>query len=245
MLAVALILGLLTPPALAAEARTYDITVSPVHEVCLEGSGDAAWATALLAPEGLAPHLEEGRARLSLCGTSSRFGGRNFQEAIFTVEVEAPEGGEATFLVEALESLRLYARVERRRNRSPYAWGAVRERFDEQGAALGFGPPESPWFEAHTTFAAPPSPPEPQVFEGAIHQPGHTLFYARLEGDRAEAPCSPADTLTLGPVGVSALSDALRASGFTPERWLLRAAGTHAKTNTLDRAPLVAPAATP
>ena len=26
---------------------------------------------------------------------------------------------------------------------------------------------------------------------------------------------------------------------------LLRAAGTHAKTNTLDRAPLVAPAATP
>lgn len=228
---------LLSASALAASngARTYDIAVEPVHEVCLEGLGDGAWATALLAPEGLAPALEDGRAKMTLCGTSARFGRRDFQEAILSVAVLAPEGEAGAYLVAALNSLRSYAWVERHRNRSPYAHGAVHEGFGADGARLSLGPDEAPWVLAATDLSGVPVMASPDLFEGALHQPGHTLFYARLEGEVARAPWRPQDSFVVSETANAAISTALLASQFTPTGWRLRAAGRHAKTNTLDR----------
>lgn len=214
-------------------AHAYDVAVEPVHEVCLEGAGEPGWAAALLAPEGLSPALLDGRAQLTLCATSARFGGRTFSEAIFSVAVEEPAGGSGAFLVAALNSRRSYAWVERRRNRSPYAHGAVLERFGAEGARLRLGPEEAPWVTASTALQGVAVNGQPERFEGAIYQPGHTLFYARLEGEVSRAPWSDQDALEIA--AGSDLSAALSASAFTPTVWRLRAAGRHAKTKTIQR----------
>lgn len=235
VLSLLLILACWGPSAEGAgEERDWDVAVEPVREVCVEGTGEGSWAAALLAPEGLAPALVDGRAQLSLCGTSARFGGRDFQEAIFSVVVQEPRG-EAAFLVAALNSRRSYAWVERHRNRSPYQHGAVLGTFDGRGARLALGPEDAPWLSASTDLGGVAPAGAPEVFDGAIYLPGRALFYARLEGDAARAPWGPTDRLEVAP-GASVITEAVLASGFTPTGWRLGAAARHAKTATIDLA---------
>jgi hypothetical protein len=211
----------------ALAAPRWDVSVEPVAELCLLGSADAAWASALLAPEGLAPELQGGRALLSICGSEARFGGRVFREGILGLQTT-----DGLYLVWALNSIPSYAWVERKRNRSPYETGHVALRADHRGALLEIG------VEGRTRLSARgpalQGKAQPRSYAGRIHQPGHSCFEAELVGDALLLPFGPGSFWSLGPPD-HGLVQGLAAADFQPEQWMWREAGRHSKTRTMDR----------
>jgi hypothetical protein len=211
----------------ALAAPRWDVSVEPVAELCLLGSADAAWATALLAPEGLAPKLEGGRALLSICGSEARFGGRSFREGILGLQTT-----DGLYMVWALNSIPSYAWVERKRNRSPYDTGHVAFRADHRGALLELSG------EGRTRLSArgpaPQGAAQPRSYAGRIHQPGHSYFDAELVGEALLLPFGPDSSWSLGPEDHSLVRQ-LRAADFQPQQWMWREAGRHSKTKTMDR----------
>ena len=225
------------------EEPAYDVVVDPMAEVCLRGVGDAAWATARLSPEALKPKLDGARATILLCATSGRFG-RSFDEVIYSVEVEDPTGGggEAAFLLQAFNSVRSYAWIERKRNRSPYEYGEISV---ESGVGRGA-------FSLHTkagfqlTAALGPRDVgglhQDVSFDGAIYLPQALnpredvgeYFLARLDGE-AEVFAFDSTVDTFSFQGEGPLATLLTEGHFTPELWILRPTSRHAKTDNLER----------
>ena len=226
--------------ALAAPSRTAPITIdiTPVYELCLSGRSDGAAWTAALAPEGLAPALTDGQATLLLCATTLRFGGRTFHESVLSVAVAEPDGADGAFLVGAYNTVRFYAWVERRRNRSPYTF-----------AHIALGSAASPALVVTTdqvvwSASLGPRPGgmalESDPFDGPIYLPSVDgrggWFYAQLDGEAQITPYDPAvDGFSLGPPGADPLRDRLGEVGFEPLFWSLRPAARHAKSDTQDR----------
>jgi hypothetical protein len=229
-----LLLLSLTDDAAAREVTpgAYTLTVAPVAELCLDGVGALdRWDH--LSALGLRPLAADGQAQLSLCVTRARFGGRWFSEAIFAVAVEGPLGP-GLYLVAAHNSVPSYARVERRRNLSPYTHGGVYFSGDPALAALRVQTGDG--VEAiHATNGGPPLPPNPAGgFEGPIYLPSGGHFFARLGPSESSAPFEPTeDTLTIAPgAAQSAVAAALTDAGFTPTAWRGSQTNEHAKTRT-------------
>jgi hypothetical protein len=229
---------LLSRPAAAREVAPgdYTLTVSPVAELCLDGVGPLdRWDH--LSALGLSAVAVDGQASLSLCVTRARFGGRWFGEAIFVVAVEGPQGPGA-YLVAAHNSVPSYARVEQRRNRSPYTHGEVYFSGDPALAALRVRSGDG--VEAiHATNGGPPLPPIPAGgFEGPIYLPSGGHFFARLGPSESSAPFEPAeDTLVFSPgAAQSAVAAALTDAGFTPTAWRGSQTNEHTKTRTVSPA---------
>lgn len=211
----------------------YSLSVAPVAELCLDGVGPLdRWSQ--LSALGLSAVATDGQARLSLCVTRARFGGRWFSEAIFAVEVEGPQGP-GMYLVAAHNSVASYARVEQRRNRSPYTHGGIYFSDDPALASLLLSSADGA--EAlRATNGGPPLLPGPSPgFEGPIYLPSGGHFFARLGPAESYAPFEPAeDSLTLLPgAAQSAVVSALAAAGFTPTGWRGSQTNEHAKTRTV------------
>lgn len=204
------------------------LSVEPVAETCLSGPADAEYWRAALAPEGLTPLLTEGRAWLTVCATRARFGGRSFGEG--TLGVATADGG--LFLVGAINDVRSYAWVERRRNRSPYVHGDS----TRSAGAVRLGAPDGAVLVA--TRAERPGHPEPLDFTGPIWLPATQgepggAFWAALTGDGLVWQIDPTvDHVEIGP---AALAAPLRDSGWAPTRWTAREASRHAKSDTVAR----------
>ncbi|MCK6522502.1 hypothetical protein L6R49_13805 [Myxococcota bacterium] len=240
-----LLLALLPALAFARDVSPgeYTLSVSPVAELCLDGVGPLEpWAE--LSALGLRPVEVDGQARLSLCVTRARFAGRRFSEAVFAVAVDGPQGP-GLYLVAAHNSVPSFARVERRRNLSPYTHGQIAFSDDPALAALLLRSADGA--EAlRATNGGPPLSPQPSAgFEGPIYLPSGGHFFAQLSPASGSAPFVPdEDTLTLLPgSGQSAVAAAVAEAGFTPTGWRGSQASTHTKTRTAppSRPPHTAP----
>lgn len=207
-----------------ANASSYDLTVSPVHETCVEGSASPSWAESVLAAEGLRPAQVDDRAQVKLCGTTARFGHRTFSEGTLSVVVD--DG--SAFLVGALQTIGMYAWVERTRNKSPYVHGDVDEAHDATGVHLVWRVHGNEVLSA--TGAPVDGPTVDEVFEGPIHQPGGTCFDARLAAARQRRAFDAATDVVV--FGEGPLADVLRSADFTPTGWVVAADGVHAKNKT-------------
>ena len=229
-----LLSSLLTGTASAREVSPgdYSLTVAPVAELCLDGVGPLdRWDH--LSALGLSAVAVNGQANLSLCVTRARFGGRWFSEAIFTVAVEGPQGPGA-YLVAAHNSIASYARVERRRNLSPYTHGQIFFSDDPALASLLIRGADGVEALQAQNGGPPLAPTSAPGFEGPIYLPSGGHFYARLGPSSASAPFEPGeDTLTIMPgAGQSAVASALAEAGFVPTGWRGSQTNEHAKTRT-------------
>lgn len=220
---------LLSLAALAGDSSpSLSLVVHPVAETCLIGPADGEYWQAALAAEGLKPDLVEGRATVPVCATHARFGGRDFGEG--TVGVATQDGGQ--LLVAAINDVRFYAWVERKRNRSPYGHGDV----SRTRQTLRLSTHDGLALEA--TLGPASAAPQPWVFEGPIYLPAMGdepggVFTAKLSGSGEVLPFDPTrDRLTLGS---SCLAATLVASGWQPVEWRRRDEATHAKSDTVSR----------
>jgi hypothetical protein len=216
----------------------YIATITPVRELILAGAADLAYWRDRLAPAGLFPHDDGGRAAITLSAIAGRFRGLPFRECSVGVAVSERDGGppEAVYLAEAFNSSRPLAWAERTFFRTPYQLAGIH--LNEQ-TPVAASVTMAGQIILTMSMAAATEPPrhEAQAWEGRIFLPPNgqrrELFYARLAGPTDVYPFTPADTLTIRPGG-----DALRClveSNFAAEEWRIRAAAVHARSRTYDR----------
>jgi hypothetical protein len=216
---------------------TYIATIAPVRELILAGSADLATWRARLAPLGLFPHDDNGRAAITLSAIAGRFRGLAFREFSVAVVVSQEDGGppDAIYLAEAFNSSRPLAWAERTFFRTPYQLAGIR---------LSERPPVTVEVSVgeQVVFMAAMTPAEPvrreaQAWEGRIFLPPNgsrrELFYAHLAGPTDVTPFTAADTLTIRPH--DAVLRCLLDSGFTGHEWRTRAAAVHARSRTYPR----------
>ena len=218
----------------------YIATIAPVREVILAGSADLAYWRARLAPWGLFPHNDGGRAALTLSAIAGRFRGLPFRE--FSVAVVAgEEDGRADgsiYLVGAFNSSRPLAWAERTFFRTPYQLADIRLS-EQPPVAATVNLAGQVVLSMAMAAATAPSRHEAQAWEGRIYLPPNgaqrELFYAHLAGPTDIYPFTAADTLTLRPRPGDGVLGALVESGFAGVEWRVRAAAVHARSRTYRR----------
>ena len=91
-------------------------TVYPVREVSLLGSADFAFWADRLAADHLVPMAIEGEARVMICASDAKYMGIRFRELSISIFCQRQDGNqqEAVYLLQAFNSMRWFAWVERR-----------------------------------------------------------------------------------------------------------------------------------
>ena len=226
--------------------------VQPVLELSLHGTADLAYWREALKPEGLEPVPTDGQAQVVISATQARFWGLTFRECIVAVQVVSTRhprvGDGAMFLLQAWNSLRAFAWVERNVFRTPYAHGQLRLtvssplRFSvSQGTEMMLSAESSGQM---VTTGAPTS----EHWQGPVYLPSQRgqgqksvaqkLFVARLSGQTEHYGFdAERDRLRIesGPQCAAFQCAALQQlldSRFTPRAWTVRQAAAHAKSQT-------------
>jgi len=233
----------MTSKALAMPASaSYMVTVDNVKEVSLYGHADLPYWRDHLAREGLAPFDAGGCAELVLLAAEMVWLGVRFSELSISVAVAAPGAPEqrgGMYLIQAFNSMRPFAWVERTLFQTPYDHAATRLTVQAPvGFSLGHGAAES--LSAAQGQPASPAARGPQTTAGPIYLPAaltrtaraEKLFFAELSGDTAVYPFAPGDQVRLAPSSRAPVVGWLQTSGFAGRTWHVRATATHKKSQT-------------
>jgi hypothetical protein len=223
-----------------------------VREVTLVGSADLGYWTDRLRDEELEPAASvEGHAQVLVIVADAAFMGLRFREVSFSVVVQHPgreQGGDATFLVRAFNSRRVFAWCERAFFSTPYYFGNVHE-VRTSPAAIHLVDKDEGEFRAEMCpdangSARVPSRCQEEGWNGPVFLPQAgtgrggpgKMFFARLHGaTRAFQFQTTHDTLSLSPGKNSKVLQALVDSRFGATQWLVREDAMHAKSKTYDR----------
>jgi hypothetical protein len=218
----------------------YIATIAPVREVILAGTADLAYWQKRLAPLGLFPHDDGGRAAVTISAIAGRFRGLPFREVSVAVVAGEQDDGraDAIYLIGAFNSSRPLAWSERTFFRTPYQLAGIRL---SQSPAVGAAVTVAGQVVYRAEKRAAPAEPlrrEAQEWQGRIYLPPNgarrELFYARLAGPTEVYPFDAADTLTIQPRG-DGVWQWLVESGFGGQEWRVRAAAVHARSRTIRR----------
>lgn len=194
--------------------QKYVAELDHVREVTISGSADFHYWRNRLQNEGLTPIERDGAAQMLLTAADGRFRGVHFRELAVSVLA-----GDGAYLVQAFNSVRFFAWVERVIFKTPY----THARLAVDAAAI-----RSAMVEAH---CGPRKAGKTEVdgFDGPVYLPGGRWFRAHIAGLTERFPFDPArDSLE------TSLASLLE-SRFTPREWHLRRDARHAKGNTLPR----------
>ncbi|MDA7978168.1 MAG: hypothetical protein MPJ50_05285 [Pirellulales bacterium] len=222
--------------------------VHPVREVLLVGEADLEPFAKLLASEGLRPAEFSRRARLLISTTDTKFYGVRFREFSVSVVVENDaadaNGLTSVFLIQAINTVRFFAWVERRVFSTPYAHARIAmssapsafANVDKQGTPLVRMRMDSvdrkPLRQGEEHLDC-------QVYlptkPGRDPQQHGTLFFATLTGTAAVYAPSPEDEVTFHSHGEFPVLQQLIDANCRPVEWLLRDFGRHKKTKTVAR----------
>lgn len=182
-----------------------------VREVTITGTADARYWRERLQREDLVPVERDGAARMLLIASDARFRGIRFRE--LSISVLANDGA---FLVQAFNSVRFFAWVERTIFKTPYAHA----RIEVDHAAVRS---EMLLAECATRKAAAT---EVDGFDGPVYLPNGRCFRAHIAGLTERIAFDPERDRFQTTLA------ALRDSGFVPREWHLRHDARHAKANT-------------
>ena len=225
---------------------TYLVEINPVKEVILVGAADLAFWGDRLQSEALIPDDHNGAAQLMITATAMRWMGLSFRELIISVSVRGPTDGFTQggfYLVQAYNSARVLALMERALFQTPYTHGIV-EVEARAPASMRLRDGEDTVFDAGMLVARPCIRDEETWWAGPIFLSRHRarprdagrLFFAKLGGQTATYPFLPArDTFALRPGRDDGIWRWLDGSGFMGQEWRVRGNAVHARSKTYRR----------
>jgi hypothetical protein len=237
----------------------YNVEISPVREVMLRGTADFSFWKERLRHEDLVPSGDGRRAQLLVTAIESRFMGLRFREASLAVFVDHGDGGgpeDAAYLLQAFNSSRMFAFVERTFYHTPYDYAAIRVS-TRLPAAFEIGQNGGAIFRAEMSAGSSASSRRParcreEGWEGPIFLPRaksrgeREVFFGRLGGHMHAYPFLPEDELTIHPTDQVPILGWLVESEFAGQEWGIRETATHARSRTVKRSSvLLSPAGQP
>ncbi len=226
-----------TPPT------SYDVVVTGVRELSLIGNADLTFWRDRLKSESLIPRVKRERAEIIISATDSRWMGLPFQELSIAVSlspVARSSESSGLYLVQAFNSRRFFAFVERALYKTPYSLGKIE--FIHQ-------PPFFMNLNCHgiNVFTAEMADGEslPQgaddSWEGPIYLPERSrdkieetrFFFARLDGNAENYPFRPGlDRFSVTASRRYPVFQWLSTSDFRGDEWRVRVDATHARSRT-------------
>lgn len=217
----------------------YLVTVPNVQEASLYGSADLDFWREQLKPEGLAPRDDAGRVELLLIAARMQWLGVWFSELSISIAL-SPAAPARALLLYAFNSLPWFAWAERTFFQTPYYSGQTRLE-TRVPARIELSLTGAAGLSATMTEARAPAWSGDETWEGGILLPrrlsraarAEKLFHARLSGTTAVYPFASTDALSLTPAPGAPILQQLKDSHFTGKEWHLRAAATHAKSETV------------
>jgi hypothetical protein len=210
--------------------------LSHVREVSLLGSADLAFWIDRLQKESLVLAEKNGKAQLLIIAADMKFMGIRFREVSFSVLVCPPEetaGRDAVFLVQAYNSRCLSTTTPcfiRLVLGGELVFGAQMHREEPLPCRAPASSGEDSWDGPIFLPRRPAANHRgAKVFFGKLR--GHTLKYPFLRGQ---------DSVIIAPSSGIDILQALVASHFAVEEWIVRQDATHAKSKTYTRSDLFA-----
>lgn len=224
--------------------------VSHVREVSLWGTADLNFWKDRLQQQDLLPAVRDAQAQILITAADIVYMGVRFRELSVSALVARPDakpGQGAAYLLRAFNSFRFFAFIERNVFSTPYYYGDVRVsatipasmHLMKRGEFLFRAE-----MKADAAQRRPPTASGDEGWEGPIYLPEPRRgpgrpgkwFFARLRGQRDTYPFLPAsDVLEIRPSPDSEVLQALQASRFVAQEWLLCEDATHAKSKTFTR----------
>ncbi len=231
------------------EKLRFAARISHVNELTLRGSADLEFWVKQLEPEGLVPTAKNGRAQVLIVAADMRYFGIRFQEVSFSIlaHVQNRTGrGNGAFLLQAFNSRRFFAWVERTRFSTPYAYARFRGSRGQTSPGIEVHRGNSCLFRATLGSVAerPISPDASQGWSGLIYLPvaprrpdeTRRAFYAEVAGLTLRIPFMPEhDSIAIDTDSEFSALSALSKSDVVIENWIMRPDADHAKSMTYGR----------
>lgn len=227
----------------------YHVEIGPVREVSLLGTADLAFWRARLGEEGLQPIDSAGKAQVLIVGVDARFKGIAFRELSISVlarelDNDSPHSG--ALLVQAFNSIRFFAFVERAFFHTPYLPAQlVVDAKKPAGLQVAWQHSEvlRTQMAPQTSHPRQPASDTESGWRGAIYLPSpagtaadrRRLFFGKLIGRTQTYPFAADDVIEIRPNRDIPILQCLVDSQFTPSEWQIRPAATHGKSKTIRR----------
>ncbi len=210
--------------------------VQHVKEVTLTAEADLAYWQALLKGECVYPFNQQGHAALALSATELRSMGRRSNEVtigLVVCERPAADSADALYLVQAFNSLRSFAWIERTFFSTPYQLGRIqvdehlpaKVRLEDRAGVI-----LNAQMQSHTA----PTMVRDELWQGKIYlrQTGK-YFVAKLGGPTSTYPFLPeVDTLHIFARREYPVFHWLIESALTGKEWRIRSEAVHARSKT-------------
>lgn len=218
--------------------------VKNVKEVILLAEADLAFWQERLRAEALFPYSSNGKAELMISATALTWMGARSHELTIGIPVcldQAASAPDGMYLLQAFNSSRLFAFVERAFFRTPYDPGRI-QLAERVPARIELRDAQGPIFTADMNGSRPPARSEDELWQGTIFLPRdksqqpERFFVARLGGYTVAYPFAPAhDALTLAPRAAHPVFQWLQESNIAGKEWRIRSDARHARSKTFTR----------
>jgi hypothetical protein len=218
-----------------------------VREVSLFGTADLAFWKDRLRQRALVPAEGDGRAQILIIASESTFWGVLFRELIFSVLCRRAEGTlqDASYLMGAFISQRLFAFCERALFSTPYSYGDVCLSVSVPASIRLVGDGDVV-FRAEmgvdtTEREREPSQRGESGWQGTVFLPESgrgkrrqgNVFFVKIRGHTQTYPFLPGvDFLTIAPSPDTHVLQELIDSRFVATEWVIREDATHARSKT-------------
>lgn len=211
--------------------------VAGVEELILVGQANLDFWHKWLIPLKLYPLARNGHAEVILSVTRLSWNGLPFRECVISIALGDSADNTALtgyYLIQAFNTSRLLAWMERRYFQTPYFYGHIALDLAQREAVLG--PKVSPYLIL--SASAPPFAPtiQSEDWQGPVYLPSlpglsRRLFYVQLAGSTLRWPCQREDQIMLS--AQCPVLEWLQVSGFKGREWGIRDAAFHARSKTL------------
>lgn len=228
--------------------------VHPVREITLTGTADAQPFAGLLAEQELRiaqDHgaQDHGRAQLFLSATDARFHGVRFREFSISLmlddRVAAARHENSALLMQAFNSVRFFAWIERTVFRTPYQHARIAVQ-TELPARVAVSRHGEQLVELRMADVADRRPIRSgkEDWAGRIHLPlsagkrapeDAKMFFARLSDSAEVYSAHSSDQVEFHAHPDFAILRQLCEANFAPQEWLIRTHGRHLKSKTVSR----------
>lgn len=225
----------------ASSIPRFIVEVQHVTEVSVTGQADLSFWQARLSSHGLFPFTTTGQADVVLSATALSSMGRHTNE--FTIGVPASERPAADafdgmYLVQAFNSSRLFAWIERSFFSTPYSLGHI-QLDDGVPARISLADQSGPLIDVRQMPGAVLQHGQDEDWQGFIYLPRRgndrresgKHFVARLAGF-TKVYAADATTVVLVPRPQWPALQWLRDSRWTPTAWRIRHDAVHARSRT-------------